>query len=185
MCESRHLESGSESRHLESESSWIRIHPYFLESESNCFESGFESSWPCKAPGGSKASHTFVGLVEKMKNSRGVIATRNLESGFESESESTLFSLNPNTDSYSLALNPNPDPNPAQKALNPDSNPNPDSDSHITGSNQILHSFCKIKWKYFGMFKGFTQNILTRSDSVNWWTERYIDATMYIISPSQ
>ena len=27
MCESRHLESGSESRNLESESSWIQIHP--------------------------------------------------------------------------------------------------------------------------------------------------------------
>ena len=64
------------------QASRIRIHPYFLESESNCFES---------------------------------------ESGFESES--TLFSLNPNPDCYALALNPNP--KPAQKALNPD--------SHITG----------------------------------------------------
>ena len=36
MCESGHLESesGSESRHLESESSWFRIHPLFLESQS-------------------------------------------------------------------------------------------------------------------------------------------------------
>ncbi len=49
------------------------------------------------------------------------------------ESESTLFFLNPNPDSYFLALNPNPNPNPAQKALNPDSNP--DSDSHITGTD--------------------------------------------------
>ena len=64
-----------------------------------------------------------------MKNNRGVIATRYLESGFESES--TLFFLNPNPDSYSIALNPNPDANPAQKALNLD--PNPDSDLHITG----------------------------------------------------
>ena len=32
MCESGHLESESKSRHFESESSWIRIHPYFLES---------------------------------------------------------------------------------------------------------------------------------------------------------
>ena len=60
-----------------------------------------------------------------------MIGPRNLESGFESES--TLFFLNPNPDSYFLALNPNP--NPAQKALNLDSNPNLDSDSHITGSN--------------------------------------------------
>ncbi len=66
-----------------------------------------------------------------MKISRDVIGPRNFESGFESES--TLFSLNPNPDSYFQALNPNP--NPAQKALNPDSNPNPDSDSHITGMN--------------------------------------------------
>ncbi len=47
MCESRRL--GSESRYLEFESVWIRIHPFFLESEpeSNCFESEsrFESSW--------------------------------------------------------------------------------------------------------------------------------------------
>ncbi len=62
MCESRHLdsESGSESRQLESESSWIWIHPFFIESESgsNCLESesGFESSWPYKAPVGSLAS---------------------------------------------------------------------------------------------------------------------------------
>ncbi len=71
------------------------------------------------------------------KNRRGVIRPRNLESGFESES--TLFFLNPNPDSYSVALNPNPDPNPAQKALNPDSNPNPDS--HITGTGCILSLF--------------------------------------------
>ena len=38
------------------------------------------------------------------------------------ESESTLFSLNPN--SYSLALNVNPNLNLAEKALNPDSNLN-------------------------------------------------------------
>ena len=63
-----------------------------------------------------------------MKNSWGVIGTRNLESRFESES--TLFFLNPNPDSYFLALNQNQ--NPVQKALNPDSNPNPDLDSHIT-----------------------------------------------------
>ncbi len=49
MCESGHLESesGSESSRLESESTRIRIHHIFLESESesNCFESesGFES----------------------------------------------------------------------------------------------------------------------------------------------
>ncbi len=73
-----------------------------------------------------------------MKNSRGVIGTRNLESGFGSESESTLFFSNPNPDSYFPALNPNP--NPAQKALNPDSNPNPDSDSHITGPYQFKTS---------------------------------------------
>ncbi len=65
-----------------------------------------------------------------------MIGTKKHESGFESESESTLFSLNPNPDSYFLALNPNPNPNPAQKALNPDSNPNPDSDSHITGQDR-------------------------------------------------
>ena len=65
--------------------------------------------------------------------SRVVIGDQKFESGFESESESTLFFLNLNPDSYILALNPNPDPNPVQKALNPDSNPNPDSDSHITG----------------------------------------------------
>ncbi len=77
-----------------------------------------------KVPGVSKAS--------LCKISRGVIGTRNLNSG--SDSESTLFFMNPNPDSYLLALNPNLNPNPAQKALNPDSNPNPDSDSHITGS---------------------------------------------------
>ncbi len=88
----------------------------------------------------SKTLHLRLGQVSyicstgrKMKISSGVIGPRNLESGFESESESTLFFLNPNPDSYILALNPNPDPNPTQKALNPDSNPNPDSDSHITG----------------------------------------------------
>ncbi len=71
-----------------------------------------------------------------------MIGTRNLESGFESESESTLFFWNPNPDSYFLALNPNPDPNPALKALNPDSNPNPDSDSNITDI-YILKAFMK------------------------------------------
>ena len=58
-----------------------------------------------------------------------MIGTRNHKSGFESESESTLFSLNPNPDSYFLALNRNP--NPPQKARIPDSNP--DLDLHITG----------------------------------------------------
>ncbi len=66
-----------------------------------------------------------------MKNSRGVIRTRNLESRFEFESESILFSLNQNPDSYFLALNLNPNLNPAQKALNPDS-------KHITGANDTL-----------------------------------------------
>ncbi len=44
MCESGHLESesGSESGHLESESRRIRIHLYFLESESS--QLGFESN---------------------------------------------------------------------------------------------------------------------------------------------
>ncbi len=44
------------------------------------------------------------------------LRTRNLESGFESES--TLVFLNPIPDPSILALNPNQ--NPAQKALNPD-----------------------------------------------------------------
>ncbi len=76
--ESRHLESESrhvesESRHLKSGFCWIGIHSFFLESksESTCFESEFESSW-------------------SKKISRSVIATRNLESWFESKS--TLFS---------------------------------------------------------------------------------------------
>ena len=55
MCESGHLESGSESRHLESESRRIWIHLYFLESESESslnpnpakksLESGFAHHW--------------------------------------------------------------------------------------------------------------------------------------------
>ncbi len=81
-----------------------------------------------------------------MKISRGVIGTENLESGFESRSESTPFFLNPNPDSSFLALNPNP--NPAQKALNPDSNPNPDSDSHITGRYISLLDVPDLKKKY-------------------------------------
>ncbi len=123
MCESGHLESesGFESSRLESESTRIRIHLIFLESESgsNCFESesGFESD-----------------MFNVMKNRRDVNGTKNLESGWF-ESESTLFPLNPNPDSYFLA--PNPNPNPAQKALNPYSNPNPDSDSHITVNNAV------------------------------------------------
>ena len=116
--------------------------PLFLESESesNCFESesGFEASWIYKAQAG--RFHTFVVLVEKMTNSSGVIGTRNLKSGFESESESTLFFLNPNPDSYFQALNPNP--NLAQKALNPDLNPDPDSDSHITGTHHVCFQCC-------------------------------------------
>ncbi len=65
-----------------------------------------------------------------------MIGKQKFESGFESESESTIFFLNPNPDSAFQGLNPNPNPNPAQNALNPDSNPNPDSDSdsHITAS---------------------------------------------------
>ena len=59
---------------------------------------------------------------------RDVIGDQKFESGFESESESTNFFLNPNPDSAFQGLNPNP----AQNGLNPDSNPNPDSDSHIT-----------------------------------------------------
>ncbi len=71
--------------------------------------------------------------IGKMANSSGVIRTRNIESGFESESESTMFFLNPNLDSYFLALNLNP----AQKAL--------DLDSHITASNPIT-SRTKYAW---------------------------------------
>ncbi len=56
---------------------------------------------------------------QQMANSSGVIGTKNLESGFESES--TLFFLNSNPDSYLQA------PHPAQKTLNPDLN------LHITG----------------------------------------------------
>ncbi len=57
------------------------------------------------------------------------IGIRNLESGFESEFESTHFFLNPNPDSKCPAVNLNP--NTAQKALNPD------SDSHITASDIV------------------------------------------------
>ncbi len=55
--------------------------------------------------------------------SRIVTHKQRLESGFESESESTHFFLNLNPDSTFWGLNPNP--NPAKKALNPNSNPNP------------------------------------------------------------
>ncbi len=65
--------------------------------------------------------------------SRVVIGNQKFESGFEFESESTNFFLNPNPDSAFQGLNPNP--NPAKNVLNPDSNPNPDSDSHITGTD--------------------------------------------------
>ena len=68
-----------------------------------------------------------------------MIGTKNLESGFESESN--LFSLNPNPDSYFLVLNPNP--NPAQKALNSNLN------SHITGPDPFLTTCWKIL-KEFG-----------------------------------
>ncbi len=67
--------------------------------------------------------------------SRVVIGDQKFESGFESESESTNFFLNPNPDSAFQGLNPNPNPNPALNG----SNPNPDSDSHITAEN-ILKS---------------------------------------------
>ncbi len=69
-----------------------------------------------------------------MANTSGVIGTRNLKSG----SESTLFFLNPNPESYLQNLNPNP--NPAQKPMNMDSNlnPNPDLDLHITDSSHHM-----------------------------------------------
>ena len=68
-----------------------------------------------------------------------MIGKQKFESGFESESESTNFFLNPNPDSAFQGLNPNPNPNPAKNALNPGSNPNPDSDSHITDSRELIH----------------------------------------------
>ncbi len=62
---------------------------------------------------------------------RVVIGDQKSESGFESESESTNFLLNPNPDSAFQGLNPNPDSNPAKNGLNPD------SDSHITVEGKV------------------------------------------------
>ena len=123
MCESRHLESESESNCLESKSTRIRIHPDFLESESesNSFESesGFESDVTNVCISSDVSLHD-----RQWPFSRVVIGDQKFES------KSTNFFLNPNPDSALHGLNPNP----AQNGLNPDLNPNPDS--HITGSNR-------------------------------------------------
>ncbi len=99
-----------ESKQLESESTRIRLQPFFFLNPN---------------PPGHIRSRG-----QQMKNSRCVIRTRNLQSGFESES--TIFFLNPNPDSGFLALNRNPNSNPAQNALNLDSNLNPDMALNIT-----------------------------------------------------
>ncbi len=88
MCESRQLES--ESTCLESESTRIGIHLNFLESESesNSFESEFESNTTnVSCMTGNIYIHAIVFL------SRVVIGDQKYESGFESESESTNFFL--------------------------------------------------------------------------------------------
>ena len=162
MCESGHLESGSESSRLESESIRIRIHLIFLESESksesNCFESesGFESDI---------YSMQLNGIMWMSIPNPGV-------NKFEAESKSTVFPVyfctvvelwSPNK-----SWNPDSNPNPPyisriririllfevririhpKKALNPDSNPNPDS--HITGWHYIARlTIPPMCWNHF------------------------------------